>query len=229
MLVSHGVRGRADDSDAHARAVMASRLYDSVRVCSLTGDPAPEAVLPALDGQKVDVMPLLICDGHTMAALRSRLAPFRGVRVHPPVGESPAFAGFVLDQAHMTCRAAGWKPSKVALVLAAHGSTHHTANGRLARRVAEVCKAGDRFGEVRCGFLDEAPRLDAVLSDLRARPVVVLGLFMQEGTHGRDDVLAALRRANGQAIYAGAIGASPTLLPIILGASRTPWAEARAC
>lgn len=227
MLASHGIAGGPGVAARHAERLSASGHYRSVHAACLHGAPSLEDVLGSMPDGRVEVLPLLIADGHTMAGLRRRASAYRNVELGAPIGERPGFDALILEKAEAHCAARGWAPGGVTLLLVGHGSARFPGSGRAVRRHVMACAARGRFAGVAGALLEERPHLGDVITRPSERPCVVLGLFMDEGPHGRDDVLEALARARGPALYAGAVGSDERLLSLILdGAGATKPAAA---
>jgi len=69
---------------------------------------------------------------------------------------------------------------------------------------------------VASAFLDEPPHVAEALAAVRARQSVAVGLFMDAGEHGEEDIPALLAPAGGRAAYAGPIGIDPLVTELIL-------------
>lgn len=216
MLVAHGIGGGPGVAARHAARLAADRRFGAVRVACLHGEPSVEAVLGSLVGYRIEIVPLLIADGHTMAKLRRRLGARTGARLHAPLGTHRGIDDLILNKARVLCAERAWPPGGTTLLLIGHGSARHPESGQALRRHMTDCAASGGFADVVGGFLDEPPRLAELVGRLAERPCVAVGLFMDEGPHGRGDVVAALRRAAGPIAYAGPIGADARLAALIL-------------
>ncbi len=88
----------------------------------------------------------------------------------------------------------GARPTRVALVLAAHGT--RSALGRERLRALRAAVSGRRDGRaVVMGFVDvQEPRLDVALRQVDA-PAIVVPLFLTAGGHVRRDVTQAVASA----------------------------------
>ena len=76
------------------------------------------------------------------------------------------------------------------------------------------------FADVRTAFLDQASFLTQEVLHLARRPCVAVGLFVDDGPHGRDDVLAGLAEAGVPIAYTGAIGGDPAFADLIVAEAR---------
>lgn len=220
VLVSHGIGGGPGSAEAHAARLTEAGRRGAVRVACLHGEPRLEAVLDSLAGQPVDLVPLLIGDGHTMTELRRRVGGRPLVALRAPLGEHAGIDALIIEKAAEACAGQGWAPESVTLLLIGHGSARHPGNGQAMRRHVKACGAAGRFAGVLGGLLVEPPDPVDLVGGLAYRPCVVVGLFMDEGPHGRDDVRAALRSATVPVAYAGALGADPRIAGLVLDGGR---------
>jgi sirohydrochlorin ferrochelatase len=198
----------------HARALEAELPGCAVRAGCIKGEPAVEAVLDRL-GTPALVVPLLMAEGYILELLRRRLGDRPGVAITAPVGTHPGIAALIEEAARRTAQAQGWDPSACRLLLVGHGTPRHQGSARAALDQARAVRERGGFAEVLTAFLEEPPYLGEVLEGLAGRPVVVVGLFVDAGPHGRDDVLEALARAPGPVAYAGPVGAQDGIRAIV--------------
>lgn len=226
MLVSHGIGGTAGVAASHARAIQRSMPHRAVTAACLFGEPSLERALDVLDGEVCEVLPLLMAEGRTMTTLRRRLADYPRARLALPLGRLPGLDALILAKAEESCDVRGWLAAETRLLLAAHGSSRDPASAKAARDRARACKALDRFRDVSVGFLDQPPRLGASLHRTPGQACLVVGLFVDEGPHGRDDVMQALRQAGDRIAYAGAVGADERVASLIVGAVWEPGRHA---
>jgi sirohydrochlorin cobaltochelatase len=132
---------------------------------------------------------------------------------HPPIGIHPDFPALLAAR----IRSAITEPVQ-AILLLAHGSAR--APGRLmaAHRHAAALRA--EFPIVENAFLEEPPFVPDALARIGDRPTAVLGLFVNHGTHARDDMPALLQAARaGRAtplLDLGIIGDDPGIRALIL-------------
>ncbi|HEX9648137.1 MAG TPA: CbiX/SirB N-terminal domain-containing protein [Alphaproteobacteria bacterium] len=206
----------------HAQAIAGRALFAGVAACCLAGRPSVAEALAALAGEPVYLVPALMADGYTARTLLKRAltetAPADRARVvvRPPAGTHAGLARLCLGAALRACAVEGWHADAARLVLAAHGTKRSARSAEAARRHAEAIAHGARFAHVSCGFLEQEPRLDAVLAELPAVPTVVVGLFADRGGHGEGDVGALVAAAPGPAHYAGPIGTDPGFAELIV-------------
>jgi sirohydrochlorin ferrochelatase len=217
LLVTHGIEGRPGVAALHAEALRAQGQAD-VRVACIKGEPGLDE---ALDHARapITVVPLLMADGFIMRLLRDRLARRPGVALRRPVGTDPRLAELVAARAMHACAERGWCPEATILLLIGHGTPQHPGSEAATRQHAAALRATASFAEVRTAYLDQSSFLAETAAALD-RPCVAVGLFVDEGPHGRDDVLAGLATATVPTTYSGAIGTDPAILGLIAPAWR---------
>ncbi|BCX17506.1 MAG: hypothetical protein KatS3mg117_1188 [Geminicoccaceae bacterium] len=198
----------------HARA-LATEL-DGVPVAAgcLRGEPRVEDLAHRLP-KPVAVLPLLMAEGYILDLLRTRLAGIDGLVLRRPPGVHPALATLVAEAGEATARARGWTPGETALLLVGHGTPRHAASSASAEALAARLAAAGSFGRVETAFLEQPPFLAERLASLAALPVVAVGLFVDAGPHGRDDVEAAIAAAPANVAYTGPVGSLPAIRTIL--------------
>jgi hypothetical protein len=218
LLVTHGVEGRPGVALAHAEALRARAPVADVRVACLRGEPGLDE---ALAGARcpVTVVPLLMADGFIMRLLRRRLAGRTGITLRAPVGVDSRLAALVRRKALAACAERRWLPEESILLLVGHGTPQHPGSAAATARHAATVAAASTFAEVRTAYLDQPSFLAAAAAALD-RPCAAVGLFVDDGPHGHDDVLEGLARAGVPVAYTGAIGADPAILELIADAAR---------
>ncbi len=180
----------------------------------LRGEPRIEAIARTLP-RPVAVVPLLMAEGFILDRMRERLAGIEGLTIARPVGTHPLLARVVAETAEATTRARGWRAEEVVLLLAAHGTPRHPGSGEAAAALALRVRETAAWAAVETAFLEQTPLLGARLSALAEEKAVVVGLFVDAGPHGQDDVEDALAAAPGPAAYTGPIGAAPAIRTIL--------------
>jgi sirohydrochlorin ferrochelatase len=137
----------------------------------------------------------------------------------------PRLASLVRRKLLTTCAERHWPPEESILLLVGHGTPQHPGSAAATRRHAATLAAEGTFAEVRTAYLDQ-PSFLAEATTALGRSCVAVGLFVDDGPHGRDDVLQGLTRAGVPVAYTGAIGADPAILELIAGAARLRRAAA---
>ena len=204
----------------HGAAIEALGGFREVRVACLKGEPTLER---ALDGVRAPVhaVPLLLADGFIMDLLRRRLEDRPEVTLHPPLGQHPGLIGLARRKALEACAGKGWGRGEATLLLVGHGTPRHPRSTATTEAAAAAIAAGALFKSVRTAYLDQGSYLAEVAGGLRDGPCVAVGLFMDEGPHGRDDVLEGLQAAPVPVAYAGPIGGDGAVVKLILAQAGT--------
>ena len=220
VLCAHGVRSGVGAAAEHAERIAARGLFAEVRACALKGAPHLSEVVAAVGAPEIVFAPLLMAEGYTLDAMLRKLkdATDRRIRVTVcrPIGVHPRLAAMVASKARSLCASRGWQPADTALLIVGHGTERHSDSGVTARRHAAQIAAQGLFAEVATGFLDERPRVPEALAALSAAQCVAVGLFVDAGEHGEEDIPALLAPAGDRAVYAGPIGPDPLITELIL-------------
>jgi sirohydrochlorin cobaltochelatase len=220
VLCAHGICGEVGTAAEHASRLRALGRFAEVHACALRGWPGLAETVAAVRGTTVVVAPLLMAEGYTLAAVHRRLEGVArpGLRrlVCPPVGAHPRLVDIISSRALTLCGARTWRPADSALLIVGHGTERHRESSATARRHAARIAAQDVFAEVAVAFLDEPPRVPDALRALGAAQAVAVGLFVDAGEHGQEDIPALLAPAGDRAAYAGPIGPDPLISELIL-------------
>lgn len=205
---------------AQARALAAATGRE-VRAGFLNAQPTLAEVAAAAGDAPLVVLPMFMADGYLARHAVPR-ALGRPARLLTPFGLLPDLPGLILAQARQTCRDAGMTPARTTLLLVGHGSRRGGGPPREAvvDQADRVAGTGD-FAAVEVAFLEEPPEVDAQLQRC-AGDIAVVGFFATPGAHASEDVprlLAGTRRAtSGRVAYAGAIGACPGAVGLLIDA-----------
>ena len=232
VLCAHGIRGGVGSAAAHAARIRTLGWFAEVHACAHKGAPGLSETLAGVRAPKVYLAPFLMAEGYTLAAMRQRLAaaraPEQEVCVCRPVGSHPRLAEAIVARAVATCVTEGWRPAETGLLLVGHGTERHADSDATARQHAELIAARGRFAEVTTAFLDQAPRVAEALVALRAPGTVAVGLFVDRGEHGEENIPALLAPAGARATYAGPIGLDPLVTELVLDQVRAAAARVAA-
>ena len=200
--------------------IAARGLFAEVHACALKGAPGLRDIVAAVRAPELMFAPLLMAEGYTLQAmlrkLESAIDRARRVTVCRPIGVHPRLAEMIATRARALCATKAWRPGETALLIVGHGTERHPDSGATARRHAAQIAAAAIFAEVATGFLDEPPRVPEALGALRAPHCVAVGLFVDAGEHGEEDIPALLAPAGERAVYAGPIGPDPLVTELIL-------------
>ena len=220
VIAVHGIRGQAGCAVELAARIADSGRFSAVRVACLKGRPELGNVVADLAGQDVIVAPLLMADGYTLKAMRRKFDPIapalKSLTVAPPLGIHPELADLIVDKAKNACRKKGWRHDQTDFLIAAHGTRRDPNSGKSAFDHVETIRAQNTFATVRTGFLDQDPTLKDVIAERRAYHHVVVGLFIDRGEHGEEDIPGILSEADPEAVYTGPIGADPGIAGLLL-------------
>lgn len=224
LLCAHGRGGDAEDHhvpETLAAALRAGGRFAQVETCYLRGSPGIGDALSRMQADAVVLVPLMMAEGHTSKvvlpdALAAAGAAAGRVRVTAPVGVAPSLSDLVVSVALSHCGDRNWNAAETAILVAAHGTPRHAESGGSAERLAGRIAASGHFRQAAAAFIEQEPRLEARLRDIKPDPCVVVGLFMDHGGHSADDIPRAIAAAHSDAAYTGAIGAHPGLAEIVL-------------
>jgi sirohydrochlorin cobaltochelatase len=204
----------------HAASIARQALFAEVHACAHKGAPGLLDVLTRVKAPVVYLAPLLMAEGFTLRAMLTRLSVFSGcaseLRLCRPVGGHPDLAALLATKAKTAAWQQGWRLRDTALLITGHGTTRHAQASATARRHAAEIAASGAFGEVVTAFLDEPPTLPEAIAGLRAPRSVAVGLFVDQGEHGDEDVPRLLAAAGGSAVYTGPIGGDPAIAGLVL-------------
>ncbi len=234
--------------EAQAEALRATGRFAEIAVGFLAGTPTPAEALASLSAPTIHVVPFFMEDGHfTRVALPRALGlnlpavgdppavdgptlpppPLRGragvggltapskpephLIQHPPIGVHPNFPALLVTRIRAATPIG-------AILLLAHGSAR--APGRITAAHRHAAALRDMFPIVEIAFLEEPPFVPDALTRIGDRPTAVLGLFVNHGTHARDDMPALLQAAQAgrttPLLDLGIIGDDPGLGALIL-------------
>ena len=220
VVAVHGIRGQAGAAVEHAERIASKGLFGDVRVACLKGTPELGVVIADLAGRDVTLAPLLMAEGYTLKAMKSRLDPIipllRSLTIAAPLGVHQGLAEEIIKTAMKACQERSWSPAQTDLLIAAHGTRRDPNSGRSAFDHVETIRAQKVFAAVGTGFLDQDPTLEDVIIASCARHHVVIGLFIDRGEHGEEDIPAILDEADPDAAYTGPIGVDSRVTDLLL-------------
>lgn len=222
LIVAHGQPSDPAPAEAdldRLRGAVAALLPGwTVRAATLA---APGALDRALHGLSAPcVLPFFMADGwFTRTELPRRLAQAG----RPDLAPLPAF-GMMPEAVELAVHAArtatlgrGWRIEETRLLLAAHGSGRGPAAAAAADRFRLALSAALPFAEVRLGFIEQAPTLDAAAAGM-GRRALCLPLLVANWDHMRSDVPAALAAAAFAGPCLAPLGARPEVPALLAGA-----------
>ena len=229
ILAAHGDRGGpAPNAALRAQAERVAGLLPGTPLFTgmLKGEPTIEQALAeaaAAGAQRIAVYPLFMADGYFVRKLGERIATAGyGERTSllTPLGLDPALPDVMISDISSMVPQTGLEPVSSRLLIVGHGSKLGPASATATRKVATRVALARRFASVTTAFLEEEPFLDDTLR-ASSEPTIVAGFFFGEGLHGSDDVQETIAETGVKAVYAGAIGNSPAIAPLIAAALMT--------
>lgn len=233
VLAAHGSHEDPESSDpvfAHVDRLRDHPALDEVRAAFWQGEPHLREVVRTLASDRVTVVPFTMAGGYFADDVFPRelrlgsegsLATSKTVRYTPPVGTHPAL-GDVIDR--LATSGAGEAASGLAVV--GHGTPRHDESGTSTREHVARLRARDRFSEVEAFFLDQEPSVETLTSSMHTRDIVVVPLFVANGSHTTEDIPRAIglppnptgvTKVDGKRLwYTRAIGTEPALVEVII-------------
>jgi len=220
VLCVHGIRGGPGVAAEHARAFEQRGLFAEVAACCHKGEPGLLDTLARIRSPRVFLMPLLMAEGFTLRAMLRKVEPVlrsrAGLALCRAVGTHARFAAMMAMRGRAECAQRGWPTSRTGLLIAGHGTRRDAGSAATARDHAATIEQQGLFGEVAVAFLDEPPTIPAALSERRMPHCVAVGLFVDRGEHGEEDIPELLALAGDRAAYAGPVGTDPNVVGLIL-------------
>jgi sirohydrochlorin cobaltochelatase len=220
VLCAHGIRGGPGVAAEHAATIARRALFAEVHACAHKGEPGLLDVLARVEAPVVYLAPLLMAEGFTLRTMLTRLETFgrrhSDLRLCRPVGRHPRLAALLATKAKTVAWDQGWRLRDTALLITGHGTTRHAQASATARRHAAEIAASGAFAEVVTAFLDQSPTILEATSRLRAPRLVAVGLLVDRGEHGEEDIPRLLAAAGGSAVYTGPIGGDPAIADLVL-------------
>ena len=218
LIVAHGQPG---DPPPQQRAIEAL----AARVGALLPDHAVSGATLAFEGALARgirdgalVYPMFMAGGwFTRVELPRRLAlaGARDVRILAPFGADPGVAALALGQIATVARDRGWALDETSVLVAAHGSGRSRAPAEAAYDLA--ARLGEQVGRALCGFIEEAPYLDAQARGLGAQ-AICLPFFATEAGHVTEDLPQAMAAAGFAGVVLPPLGLAPEVPAMIAAA-----------
>lgn len=220
VLCAHGIWGGPGSALDHARAIERRGLFAEVHACAHKGRPNLIETVERVNSPTTYLLPLLMAEAYTLRAMLRKLqglsAPPGSLRICRPFGAHSRFAEMIARRGEAVCARRGFDPAETALLIAGHGTLRDTDSAVTAHAHAAAIRGKSFFAEVAVAFLDEPPTIPETLGRLRSRQCAVVGLFVDRGEHGEEDVPELLAPFGGRAAYAGPVGVEPTVVDLIL-------------
>ena len=225
ILAAHGDRGGPTPNAAlRAQAERVAALLPGTPLFTgmLKGEPTIEQALAeaAAAAQHIAVYPLFMADGYFVRKLGERIAAAgygHRTALLTPLGLDPALPDVMISDISNVVPRRGLELHASRLLIVGHGSKLGPASATATRKVATRVALARRFASVTTAFLEEEPFLDDALR-AASMPTIVTGFFFGEGLHGSEDVQETIAETGAHAVYAGAIGNSAAIAPLVAAA-----------
>ena len=247
LLVGHG--SEFDERSSKPVRENAARLrvlrgFDSVHVAFWKEKPDVEGAIARCAADEVVVMPMFTSNGYYAARVipealgldRSEFGDPMEVDGHrvaytPPFGVHPDIETVVESRVFEAIGRSDVDFGDYTVVVAGHGTPKHDRSSASTERVARKLRETRNWGDVRTGFIDEEPTVDAAVEAAETVEVVVVPFFVSEGGHATEDIPAMLGADGGvgdfpidvagrRVRYAAPVGTAPDLLPILVDLAR---------
>ncbi|MCB1332211.1 MAG: cobalamin biosynthesis protein CbiX [Roseivivax sp.] len=202
ILVSHGQPSEPEVGEAEI-AALAQATGPGVLGATLAADGALEAALARAPG--APVVPVFMSDGwFTRVALPRRLGNGAGPLL-APLGTWPALAEVAARWLTEEIAAQCWAAADTTLVIAAHGSGRSPYAALDTRIFADRLARRLRLRALRCGFVEQRPRLVEALSG-HGQKAVCLPFFAARRGHVLDDLPEAVTASHFDGLLLAPIG-----------------------
>jgi sirohydrochlorin cobaltochelatase len=216
VLCAHGIEGHPGAATEHAERLRARGLFAEVHGCAHRGRPGLAETLAAVRARRIWLAPLLMAEGLTLRKMLDKVAHHPEIAVCRPIGTHPGVADVMADMARAACSSKSWATRETALLVVGHGTVRHPDSGVTARGHASRIAASEEFCDVAVAFLDEPPGVGEVLARLETSRCVAVGLFIDRGEHGENDIPRLLAVSGHEAVYAGPVGSDPRMTDLLL-------------
>jgi sirohydrochlorin cobaltochelatase len=245
LLVAHGCAaepGPRTLTHTLAREIAERGVFAEVR-CAFWKEPVfLRDALERFRSEEIYVVPLFLAEGYYTREVVPRelrldgpctMRGAQGIYYCPAVGVHPLMGELVLGQA-ATAALSPRERSRAVLVVVGHGTPRSRTSADTVYAVTARLRAREVFASVRCGFLDEEPRIERVVAGLEAEQVVIVPYFLAEGWHTRVTIPEALgldgacTHSRGRTLrYTPPVGVRPELAQIVLDLAHDAGARVR--
>ena len=220
LIVAHGSPSAPDGPETAVRALAAQtslRLPGwTVRGATLAAEGALETALDEIPSSRLLIYPFFMSDGWFVRnELPRRLRRHRenSWEILAPFGHDRAIPALCLRAVQTVTKSTGIPLPETTVLLAAHGSRSAPQPRAVAERTARILAASEVFGEVRVGFLEEAPAV-SVAARLPA-PSVCLPLFTGRAGHVEIDLPRELNEASWSGTVLEPVGTWPEIPDLV--------------
>lgn len=237
VLAGHGSRTTgmtANPVITHADRIRAREEFDEVRVAFWKEDPSLRTVLRRIESDSVTVIPMMMSEGYFVQEVFPRelrltdeetLDTGKSVQYTEPVGTHPLVISAISDRIDSICDPP-IIPEEFGLALVGHGTDKHEDSAVTTYSHVDRLRKITGFSEVRGLFLDESPRIDSFDEHFMVDNILVVPLFIANGTHTTEDIPTALGigsaptpqrgRGDKKIWYSGAVGTEPVIADIAI-------------
>jgi len=209
LLIGHGSTVNGDSGATvfqHAAELRQRGLFAGVREAFFKIEPRIGPTLASIRTPRIFVVPLFVSEGYfTRQAIPCELGlPASSQDVMPchvpldgreviychPVGTHPLMTEIILARANAALGLSRitHHASRVALVIAGHGTALNADSRKSIERQVELIRSRNVFAEVQPAFLEEEPRIATIPAFVNAPEIVVVPFFMSDGLHVCEDI-----------------------------------------
>ena len=240
----HAARVNASIRD-HADALAAEGLFDEVLVAFHQGEPGFSQVLDLTSATQVVVVPVMTSEGYycdevlpkelakNARVTNSGMATPRAERpagkpvpqrliVPPrvtftrPVGTHPRLALVVSERIKAWCADRGLRSDDVSVLLVGHGTKRNSRSRWATEQLAADVRRFGSCGEILFAFLDEAPLIDSIRTQIGKPHVMVIPFMIGGGPHALEDIPRRMGVREGNSVFVDApIGERPEIRSLI--------------
>lgn len=175
---------------------------------------------------RVVVYPLFMAEGYFVRVRLPKLLAEHGfaeTSMLPVFGLDPGLVDLIERRLRVVASMqGGLTPADLRIALIAHGSASGDAGSRLSSEAIAGTLRARLGGDLRLGFIEEAPFYDRLIAE--EKPDVVVGLFVSAGTHALDDVAAAVAATPEVRHHVDAIGRDAGVADLVERALATEFA-----
>lgn len=232
MVVAHGAPSDPDPLDRVLQS-LAGRIVSEARGFRVRGatlakpGSLEDALSGAEPGQEIRVYPFFMSDGFFVRReLRRRVAD---ATCNPVVyldafGLDTRLPDLCMRRGREAVERLGRSAHEAVLVLAAHGSRSNPASSEATRSIERRIRDARMFGDVRAGFVEEAPTIADAARGL-GPAAVCLPLFATTAGHVVGDIPEQLAEAGFTGALLPPIGEDEEIAALIAAAIRAPGAS----
>jgi sirohydrochlorin cobaltochelatase len=193
LIGAHGfVRDRDHPHPAreHAWRLRGTGAFDEIVAGFAHGEPTIESQVKSMECGRLIVVPLFVSDGYfvnTVVPDRVESARRAGLTVEytEPVGTHERVTEVIMRRG---LGALSQREETAGIALVGHGSEQGSQNKETVHRHADRIRTSGPFTEVRSYFIEEEPTATRIPREFSTDTVVVVPVFVADGTHVREDI-----------------------------------------